>query len=87
MGRCFVFFVFFPRANICTSLLAEAKEAGFSDRQIGKAIGVSEVDVRQKRVEANITPWVKQVRRSLSVDFNFVNSYLQRRFISFEILL
>lgn len=75
MGRCFVSFVFFSRANICTSLLAEAKEAGFSDRQIGKAIGVSEIDVRQKRVEANITPWVKQVRRSLSVDFNFVNPY------------
>ena len=44
-----------------SSLLTEAKEAGFSDRQIGNAIGVTEKDVREKRIEANIKPWVKQV--------------------------
>lgn len=49
------------RKNISNSLLTEAKEAGFSDKQIGKAIGVTEKDVRQKRIEANIKPWVKQV--------------------------
>ena len=49
------------RKNISNSLLMEAKEAGFSDKQIGKAIGVTEKDVRQKRIEANIKPWVKQV--------------------------
>ena len=49
------------RKNISNSLLSEAKEAGFSDKQIGKAMGVTEKEVRQKRIEANIKPWVKQV--------------------------
>lgn len=47
----------------------EAKEAGFSDKQIGKAIGVTEQDVRQKRIDANIKPWVKQVRKLSSCRF------------------
>lgn len=69
------------RKNVSNSLITEAKEAGFSDRQIGNAIGVTEKVVRQKRVEANIKPWVKQVSGinfiMMSNEKTFVNRGLQ----------
>ena len=39
----------------------QAKQAGFSDRQIARLIGVQENDVRKQRIQLGITPWVKQV--------------------------
>ena len=61
--------------SVSSSLLAEAKEAGFSDRQIGNAIGVSEKDVREKRVEANIKPWVKQID-TMAAEYPAMTNYL-----------
>jgi carbamoyl-phosphate synthase/aspartate carbamoyltransferase len=41
--------------------LMHAKKCGFSDRQIGKALGTSELAARKLRVDAGITPFVKQI--------------------------
>ena len=41
--------------------IREAKRLGFSDRQIGKCTGVSEVEVRRFRKENKIVPFVKQI--------------------------
>lgn len=61
--------------SVSSSLLVDAKEAGFSDRQIGKAIGVSEEDVRRKRIDANIKPWVKQID-TMAAEYPAMTNYL-----------
>ncbi|NXO14277.1 CPSM synthase, partial [Oriolus oriolus] len=41
--------------------LRRAKQMGFSDKQIGKCLRLTEVQCRQLRLRKNIVPWVKQV--------------------------
>ena len=43
-------------------LLKLAKQAGFSDKQIGEQLGLSEGEARQLRLKHSIKPWVKQVK-------------------------
>uniref|UniRef100_A0A8B9KG05 carbamoyl-phosphate synthase (ammonia) n=1 Tax=Astyanax mexicanus TaxID=7994 RepID=A0A8B9KG05_ASTMX len=43
-------------------VLLKAKQEGFSDRQVGQALGSSEGEARALRHSRNIQPWVKQVR-------------------------
>uniref|UniRef100_A0A8C4TTG9 carbamoyl-phosphate synthase (ammonia) n=1 Tax=Falco tinnunculus TaxID=100819 RepID=A0A8C4TTG9_FALTI len=40
--------------------LRRAKQIGFSDKQIGKCLKLTEVQCRQLRLRKNIVPWVKQ---------------------------
>ena len=47
-----------------TELLKWAKEAGFSDRQIGDIYGIAESEARELRLKHNIKPWVKQVGKN-----------------------
>lgn len=42
-------------------LLLEAKQDGFSDRQVGQILGSSEREARDLRLSHGIKPWVKQV--------------------------
>lgn len=42
-------------------MLLKAKQLGFSDKQIAFAIKSTELAVRQRRTELNITPFVKQI--------------------------
>jgi carbamoyl-phosphate synthase/aspartate carbamoyltransferase len=51
--------------------LMHAKKNGFSDRQIGSALGTSELAVRKLRVDAGITPFVKQIDTGLFL-FNWL---------------
>jgi carbamoyl-phosphate synthase/aspartate carbamoyltransferase/dihydroorotase len=46
---------------ISESLLRQAKNNGFSDKQIAKFIKASELAVRKQRRECNIIPFVKQI--------------------------
>lgn len=56
-----VFFLFNPSETVPEETLRRAKQIGFSDKQIGKCLGLTEVQCRQLRLRKNIVPWVKQV--------------------------
>lgn len=56
-----VFFLFDPSKTIPEETLRRAKEMGFSDKQIGKCLRLTEVQCRELRLRKNIVPWVKQV--------------------------
>jgi carbamoyl-phosphate synthase/aspartate carbamoyltransferase len=52
--------------NIPHSLLLQAKQLGFCDRQLAKFWGSTEVAVRKLRVDAGIMPLVKQIDTGIS---------------------
>jgi carbamoyl-phosphate synthase large subunit len=58
-----------------SSLLREAKQAGFSDRQIGRFIDRSEDDIRLARQAAGIRPCVKQID-TLAAEYPAQTNYL-----------
>ncbi|KAK6726600.1 hypothetical protein RB195_004744 [Necator americanus] len=47
--------------TLSAQLLLEAKQAGFSDRQIAKKVGSTEYMVREQRLRLKVTPCVKQI--------------------------
>lgn len=51
-----------PSDSITEETLRQAKEIGFSDKQISKCLGLTEAQTRELRLKKNIHPWVKQVR-------------------------
>ncbi|KAK2526140.1 Cps1 [Columba guinea] len=55
--------------------LRRAKQIGFSDKQIGKCLRLTEVQCRQLRMEKNIVPWVKQID-TLAAEYPAVTNYL-----------
>ncbi|KAM6348489.1 carbamoyl-phosphate synthase [ammonia], mitochondrial [Alca torda] len=55
--------------------LRRAKQIGFSDKQMGKCLGLTEVQCRQLRLRKNIVPWVKQID-TLAAEFPAVTNYL-----------
>lgn len=57
-----MFFLLNPSEAVPEETLRRAKQIGFSDKQIGKCLRLTEVQCRQLRMEKNIVPWVKQVR-------------------------
>ena len=61
------FFLFNPSETVPEETLKRAKQIGFSDKQIGKCLGLTEVQCRQLRLRKNIVPWVKQVCESIAV--------------------
>jgi len=57
------------------NLFKEAKQAGFSDKQIAKYINTDESEVRQNRKARGITPVVKQID-TLAAEFPAQTNYL-----------
>lgn len=55
--------------------LRKAKRLGFSDRQIARSKGLSEKEVREKRLEMNVRPVVKQID-TLAGEFDAQTNYL-----------
>ncbi|KAM6307660.1 carbamoyl-phosphate synthase [ammonia], mitochondrial [Aegotheles albertisi] len=55
--------------------LRRAKQIGFSDKQIGKCLRLTEVQCRQLRLRRNIVPWVKQID-TLAAEYPAVTNYL-----------
>ncbi|NXA10740.1 CPSM synthase, partial [Sapayoa aenigma] len=55
--------------------LRRAKQIGFSDKQIGKCLRLTEAQCRQLRLRKNIVPWVKQID-TLAAEYPAVTNYL-----------
>ncbi|NXA71376.1 CPSM synthase, partial [Thryothorus ludovicianus] len=55
--------------------LRRAKQMGFSDKQIGKCLSLTEVQCRELRLKKNIVPWVKQID-TLAAEYPAVTNYL-----------
>ncbi|NXR68272.1 CPSM synthase, partial [Rhadina sibilatrix] len=55
--------------------LRRAKQMGFSDKQIGKCLRLTEVQCRQLRLRKNVVPWVKQID-TLAAEYPAVTNYL-----------
>ena len=56
-------------------LLLQAKQLGFSDRQLAKFLDSNELAVRRMRLEAGITPFVKQID-TVAAEFPAFTNYL-----------
>ncbi|RXM30006.1 Carbamoyl-phosphate synthase [ammonia], mitochondrial [Acipenser ruthenus] len=65
----------FRGSAVPDDLLIKAKQDGFSDLQMGQALGVSETKSRQLRLERNVKPWVKQID-TLAAEYPAVTNYL-----------
>ncbi|XP_049658643.1 carbamoyl-phosphate synthase [ammonia], mitochondrial [Accipiter gentilis] len=55
--------------------LRRAKQIGFSDKQIGKCLKLTEVQCRQLRLRKNTVPWVKQID-TLAAEYPAITNYL-----------
>jgi carbamoyl-phosphate synthase large subunit len=64
-------------------ILIEAKQAGFSDRQIGQIIKMKENEVRRMRKNKGIIPSVKQID-TLAAEYPAVTNYLYLTFNGIE---
>lgn len=69
--------------TIPEELLREAKQKGFSDKQIGLIISSAEMDVRKKRKELNIIPCIKQID-TLAAEYPAQTNYLYLSYNGFE---
>ncbi|GCC33371.1 hypothetical protein chiPu_0011840 [Chiloscyllium punctatum] len=61
--------------TIHDELLLKAKQDGFSDRQIGNCIGLTELDARKLRTQKNIKPQIKQID-TLAAEYPAITNYL-----------
>jgi len=61
--------------SLSAGLLLHAKCHGFSDGQIGKAVGASEDDIRRKRRSFGLRPCVKQID-TLAAEYPAATNYL-----------
>jgi carbamoyl-phosphate synthase large subunit len=61
--------------GIKKELMMKAKKMGFSDRQIAKAVGSTEEDVRARRKGFGIRPFVKKID-TLAAEFPADTNYL-----------
>uniref|UniRef100_A0A8C2KU63 Carbamoyl phosphate synthase arginine-specific large chain n=1 Tax=Cyprinus carpio TaxID=7962 RepID=A0A8C2KU63_CYPCA len=62
-------------ATVPRDLLLKAKMDGFSDRQVGQAMNISEGEARVLRLNQNIRPWVKQID-TLAAEYPAATNYL-----------
>ncbi|KAF1985136.1 aspartate carbamoyltransferase [Aulographum hederae CBS 113979] len=65
----------FNSKTVPTGMLKEAKSLGFSDRQLAKFWASTELEVRRARVDAGITPVVKQID-TVAAEFPAFTNYL-----------
>jgi carbamoyl-phosphate synthase/aspartate carbamoyltransferase len=70
----------FNAGTITTSMLRQAKQLGFCDRQLAKFWSSNELAVRRMRVEAGIVPVVKQID-TVAAEFPAFTNYLVRPFL------
>lgn len=61
--------------SITKRLIKQAKQYGYSDRQLAKFLGSNELAVRRLRVDAGIVPFVKQID-TVAAEFPAVTNYL-----------
>ncbi|KAF9970688.1 hypothetical protein BGZ73_006562 [Actinomortierella ambigua] len=69
--------------DLPVSMLRHAKQLGFSDRQIAQAIASNELSVRRMRVDAGITPFVKQID-TVAAEFPAFTNYLYMTYNAVE---
>ncbi|WRT68279.1 carbamoyl-phosphate synthase, large subunit [Kwoniella shivajii] len=62
-------------STVPNQLIRNAKQLGFSDRQIAKALSSNELAVRRLRIEAGISPFVKQID-TVAAEFPAFTNYL-----------
>jgi len=79
----FVFFRTCNVANLPIDLLRHAKQYGFSDRQLANCIGSTELAVRRLRLEAGISPFVKQID-TVAAEFPAYTNYLYTTYNAIE---
>ena len=81
-----------PPLNICresnittigTCLLRQAKQLGFSDRQLATCVGSTELAVRRLRQEFGIAPFVKQID-TVAAEFPAFTNYLYTTYNAIE---
>lgn len=65
----------FNASTVPISMIRQAKQLGFSDRQLAKFLSSNELAVRRRRVEAGIMPIVKQID-TVAAEFPAVTNYL-----------
>lgn len=65
----------FNASTVPITMIRQAKQLGFSDRQLAKFLSSNELAVRRKRVEAGIMPIVKQID-TVAAEFPAVTNYL-----------
>lgn len=65
----------FNAANVPRNLFRRAKQLGFSDQQLGKFWESNELAIRRLRIEAGITPFVKQID-TVAAEFPSFTNYL-----------
>jgi hypothetical protein len=63
-------------------IILKAKKLGFSDKQIAKAVGSTENEVRARRKSFGIKPWVKKID-TLAAEFPADTNYLASKLASF----
>ncbi|XP_078536709.1 carbamoyl-phosphate synthase [ammonia], mitochondrial [Lissotriton helveticus] len=61
--------------SLSEETLRRAKQIGFSDKKIGKCLGLNEAQTRELRLSKNITPWVKQID-TLAAEYPAITNYL-----------
>ncbi|KAJ5506965.1 Carbamoyl-phosphate synthase large subunit [Penicillium expansum] len=65
----------FNATSVPVPMIRQAKQLGFSDRQLANFLDSNELAVRRMRVEAGITPIVKQID-TVAAEFPAVTNYL-----------
>ncbi|KAL1919958.1 uncharacterized protein VTP21DRAFT_1890 [Calcarisporiella thermophila] len=73
----------YSHSSVPSSLLLNAKQMGFSDRQIAKCIGSNELAVRRMRQEAGVLPFVKQID-TVAAEFPAFTNYLYMTYNAVE---
>jgi carbamoyl-phosphate synthase/aspartate carbamoyltransferase len=73
----------FTSLTIPTHAMRTAKQLGFSDRQVAKVYGTSELAIRQKRLEQGVVPCVKQID-TVAAEFPAYTNYLYLTYNAFE---
>jgi carbamoyl-phosphate synthase/aspartate carbamoyltransferase len=63
------------KENLPVSILKQAKQLGFEDRQIAKFLNSNEVAIRRLRKEAGVLPFVKQID-TVAAEFPAFTNYL-----------
>ncbi|PGH14520.1 protein pyrABCN [Helicocarpus griseus UAMH5409] len=65
----------FNATSVPVSMIRQAKQLGFSDRQLAKFLSSNELAIRRMRVEAGVVPVVKQID-TVAAEFPAFTNYL-----------
>ncbi|KXN91343.1 Protein pyrABCN [Leucoagaricus sp. SymC.cos] len=73
----------FNVSTISSATLRQAKQLGFSDRQLASCMGSTELAVRRLRQEAGISPFIKQID-TVAAEFPAFTNYLYTTYNAVE---